>query len=72
MMLKLFDKNKTLIAYLQGCTNVKVESVLEMGGKVLTFALPKNNPVKIMNEFYIQTDKDEFTIKQIAPSQCLI
>lgn len=68
MMLKLFDKNKTLIAYLQGCSNVKVESVLEMGGKVLTFALPKNNPVKIMNEFYIQTDKDEFTIKQIAPS----
>ena len=63
-MLKLFDKNHNAIGHLVKYKDCKIESDVSTGDKTLTFTyLDKTN--KLENEMYIQTQDDEYVIKEV-------
>lgn len=61
-MLRIYDKSHTAIGYIKEYKDLKIESVLSTGDKTLSFTyMGKNN---IEPEDYIQTQKDEYVVKE--------
>lgn len=65
-MLKIYDQNHRQLGMLTGYTNPKVESELDSGEKVLSFAVKDPDEIPLKNEYYVRTQEDEFVIKKIS------
>ena len=63
MNLALYDNNHNLIDILVRYSELSIESVLSTPDKILSFCYPKNLAEIIDYEGYIQTDTDEFVVK---------
>lgn len=63
MKLALYDNNHNLIDILVRYSELSIESVLSTPDKILSFCYPKNLAEIIDYEGYIQTDTDEFVVK---------
>lgn len=64
-MLQLYNLNKEKIEGLTKYKDLKIESTLSTGDKVLSFSYPKKFSNNILEEGYIRTKTAEFVIKQI-------
>lgn len=65
-MLQLYDLNKNKISGLTKYKDLKIESTLSTGDKVLSFSYPKILSKGIQEEGYIRTKDDEYVIKQLG------
>ncbi|MDU7031577.1 MAG: phage tail spike protein, partial [Clostridiales bacterium] len=68
-MIKIYDLNKNLIGGTENLKETQIESTLSTGDKVLSFSYHINNKIKLCEEMYIQTQTDEFVIKEIVKKQ---
>ncbi|MGG7145050.1 phage tail protein, partial [Clostridium nigeriense] len=64
-MLQLYNLNKEKIEGLTKYKDLKIESTLSTGDKVLSFLYPKKDSNNVLEEGYIRTKIAEFVIKQI-------
>jgi len=67
MVLKVFDQNKTFAGHLVDLSDVSIEHNLESGDKLLSFSVPAKTNIK--NEYYVQTDKAEYVVKEVRPGE---
>lgn len=66
-MLRLLNAGRQVMPPVTKYTNLKIERVLEYDDRTLSFSIPVNAmPVDMMLENYIQTQEDEYVIKQIT------
>ncbi len=66
-MLRLLNAGRQVMPPVTKYTNLKVERVLDYDDRTLSFSIPVNAmPVDMMLENYIQTQEDEYVIKQIT------
>lgn len=64
MVFKILDMNKNPTGLLQNYNNLKIETDLDNADKKLSFTyLIKENDIR--NEYYIQTETDEFVVKGV-------
>lgn len=61
----LLDKNKNKIRLLKEYSSLTIESTLSTGDKVLSFYYPAKDANDINEEYYIRTQTDEYTVKEI-------
>lgn len=68
--MELYNDMHEKVCNLSGIKEICITSTLKTGDKEITFQFRKENPFasSIKEEGYIRTDKDEFVIKQIEPS----
>ena len=64
-MLQLYNANKEKLEGLIKYKDLKIESTLSTGDKLLSFYYPKKYSNNIIEEGYIRTKEAEFVIKQI-------
>lgn len=65
-MLKIYDQNHKQLGMLTGYANLKEESELDNGEKVLSFTVKNTEELPLNNEYYVRTREDEFVIKKIS------
>lgn len=65
-MLKIFDENHNPTGYIQKYTDLKIESDVTTGDRMLSFSYLGRK--KINTEYYIQDEKDEYVIKEKTAS----
>ena len=63
-MIKVLDKSHQVVGLLPDYKDLKIESTVADGDKVLSFVL-LNKDFDIRCEYYIQTEKDEYVVKEI-------
>lgn len=63
-MLKIYNKDKSIAYHIHNYADAKIESNLSDGDKMLSFILRED--AKIDAEYYVQTENDEFIVKEIT------
>lgn len=63
-MIKVLDKSHQVVGLLSDYKDLKIESTVADGDKVLSFTL-LDKDFDILCEYYIQTEHDEFVVKEI-------
>ncbi|MGN0027502.1 MAG: hypothetical protein ACI33I_10975, partial [Clostridium sp.] len=71
-MLQLYNANKEKLEGLIKYKDLKIESTLSTGDKLLSFYYPKKYSNNIIEEGYIRTKEAEFVIKQINKTLIVI
>lgn len=61
-MLRIFDENHNPAGYIRKYTNLKIESDVTTGDRMLSFSYLGRK--KINTEYYIQDEKDEYVVKE--------
>lgn len=61
-MLKIYDKNHNPVGHISGYTDLKIESDVTTGDRMLSFLYLGS--LAIDTEFYVQDQKDEYVIKE--------
>ena len=64
-MLRAYDQNKQHIGYIAKYKDLCIESDLASGDKLLSFTYYDRNPKQIRNEYYIETEKDRYVVKDV-------
>lgn len=66
-MLRLLNSQRQVMPPITKYTNLKIERVLDYDDRTLSFSVPINAmPEQMILENYIQTERDEYVIKQIV------
>lgn len=64
-MLRIYDQNKQHIGYIAKYKDLCIESDLLSGDKSLSFTYCVQKPKQIRNEYYIETEKDRYVVKDV-------
>ena len=64
-MLRVYDQNKQQIGYIAKYKDLCIESDLLSGDKSLSFTYCDRNSKQIRNEYYIETEKDRYVVKDV-------
>lgn len=69
MLLRIYNTNKNGIAGVENHSDLKIETVLKMGAKQMSFICPVEYGMHIKNEYYIRVLDDWYVVKENAKAK---